>query len=213
MTGQSDTYKKEFEFEVGERSVSVSATKMNVFYIGVDNPVEVSAAGISSNDMNVSMSGGGGGTIKRAADGTFVVNVTQQTRNDEFAKINVSAPGITVAKDFRVKRIPDPVPTLSGKAGGAMGNGELRAQQALIPTLDGFDFDARCNIVGFQIIRSAKREDPEFSANKGGKFDEATKALVNKAKPGDIFVFDNIKCQCPGDVASRTLPSSVYKVQ
>lgn len=213
VTGESDTYKKEFEFEVGERSVTVSPTKMNVFYIGVDNPVEVSAAGISSNDMNVSMSGAGGGTIKRASDGTYVVNVTQQTRNGEFAKVNVSAPGITVAKDFRVKRIPDPVPTLSGKAGGQMGNGEFRAQQALIPTLEGFDFDARCDIVGFQIIRSAKREDPELNANKGGKFDDRTKQLVNKAKPGDIFVFDNIKCKCPGDQVNRTLPSSVYKVQ
>ena len=39
-------YEKEFEYEVGERSVTVSAEKMNVFYIGVDNPVAVSA-GIS----------------------------------------------------------------------------------------------------------------------------------------------------------------------
>jgi len=213
VTGESSNYKKEFEFEVGERSVSVSPTKMNVFYIGVDNPVEVSAAGVPSAKVNVSMSGAGGGTIKRASDGTYVVNVTKQTRNGEFAKVNVSAPGITVAKDFRVKRIPDPVPTLSGKVGGSIGNGELRAQLALIPTLEGFDFDARCNIVGFQIIRSAKRSDPELNANKGGKFDQQTKALVNKAKPGDIFVFDNIKCKCPGDVAARTLPSSVYKVQ
>ncbi len=213
VTGEANNYKKEFEFEVGERSVSVSATKMNVFYIGVDNPVEVSAAGISSNDMQVSMSGAGEGTIKRASDGSYVVNVGKQTRAGEFAKINVAAPGISVAKDFRVKRIPDPVPTLSGKVGGAIGNGELRAQQALIPTLDNFDFDARCQIVGFQIIRSAKREDPELNANKGGKFDDKTKALVDKAKPGDIFLFDNIKCSCPGDPAARTLPSSVYKVQ
>jgi hypothetical protein len=105
------------------------------------------------------------------------------------------------------------VPKLSSKAGGPIGNGEIRAQQALIPVLEGFDFDARCDIKGFQIIRSAKREDPEINANAGGKFDERTKALINKAKPGDIFVFDNIKCNCPGDVASRTLPSSVFKVQ
>ncbi len=213
VTGEADTYKKEFEFEVGERSVTVSPSKMNVFYIGVDNPVEVSAAGVSTNQLKVNMAGAGGGTIKRASDGTYVVNVTKQTRKGEFAKVNVSAPGVTVSKDFRVKKIPDPVPTLSNKVGGPMGNGEFRAQQALIPTLRGFDFDARCSIVGFQIIRSAKRSDPEFNPNKGGKFDANTKALVNKAKPGDIFVFDNIKCKCPGDVASRTLPSSVYKIQ
>ncbi len=212
VTGETNTYTRSFEFEVGERSVSVSATKMNVFYIGVDNPIEISAAGVSSNDLKVSMSGAGGGSIKRA-DGGFVVNVTQQTPAGQFAKVNVSAPGITVAKDFRVKRIPDPVPTLSGKAGGSIGNGEMRAQQALIPTLDNFDFDARCSVVGFQLIRSAKREDPVMNTNKGGKFDGRSKELINMAKPGDIYVFDNIQCKCPGDAANRKLPSSVYKIQ
>lgn len=213
VTGEADTYKKTFEFEVGERSVSVSATKMNVFYIGVDNPVEVSAAGVSTNNLKVNMSGAGEGVIKRQSDGTYMVNVSKQTRNGEFAKINVSAPGVSVSKDFRVKRIPDPVPTLSGKKGGSIGNGELRAQQALIPTLEGFDFDARCSIKGFQLIRSAKREDPVMNTNQGGKFDPKSKELVNKAKPGDIYVFDNIKCNCPGDIAARTLPSVVFKVQ
>ncbi len=211
VTGETNTYKRSFEYEVGERSVSVSATKMNVFYIGVDNPVEISAAGVSSNKLQVSMAGAGGGTIKRA-DGSYVVNVTKQTRQGEFAKVNVSAPGISVSKDFRVKRIPDPVPTLSGAKGGAMANGTFRAQRALIPTLEGFDFDARCGIVGYQLIHSAKREDPVLSVNSGGKFNDKSLALVNKAKPGDIFVFDNIKCKCPGDVANRTLPSVVYKI-
>jgi hypothetical protein len=212
VTNEVKTYNSSFEFEVGERSVSVSATKMNVFYIGVDNPIEISAAGVSSNQINVSMGGAGEGSIKRASDGTFVVNVKKQTRNGEFAKVNVSAPGISVSRDFRVKRIPDPVPTLSGKVGGSMGNGVFKAQGALIPTLDNFDFDARCSIVGFTLIRSAKREDPETSLNKGGKFSPKSKTLVNKAKPGDIFVFENIKCNCPGDIANRTLPSSVYKI-
>ncbi len=213
VTGEINTYKNTFEYEVGERSVTVSPTKMNVFYIGVDNPVEVSAAGVSSNNINVSMSGAGEGKIRRGPDGTFIVNVGKQTRVGEFAKVNVSAPGISVSKDFRVKRIPDPVPTLSGKQGGSMGNGEFRAQGALIPTLEGFDFDARCSIVGFTMIRSAKREDPQTALNKGGKFGQQAGALKTMAKPGDIFVFDNIKCKCPGDVANRTLPSIVYKIQ
>ncbi|MDH3649818.1 MAG: gliding motility protein GldM [Saprospiraceae bacterium] len=213
VTDETVTYKKSFEFEVGERSVTVSPTKMNVFYIGVDNPVEVSAAGVSSNNIKVNMSGAGGGSIKRGPSGTFIVNVSKQTRKDEFAKVNVSAPGISVSKDFRVKRIPDPVPTLSGKPGGSMGNGEFRAQGALIPTLQGFDFDARCNIVGFTLIRSAKREDPQTALNKGGKFGQQSAALKTMAKPGDIYVFDNVKCRCPGDIANRTLPSIVYKIQ
>ena len=213
VTGEINTYRNDYEYEVGERSVTVSPTKMNVFYIGVDNPVEISAAGISSNEMNVSMSGAGGGSISPASDGTFNVKVTQQTRLNEFAQVNVTAPGISVSKDFRVKRIPDPVPTLSGQQAGAIGNGTFKAQQALIPVLEGFDFDARCEIVGFTMIRSAKREDPETSINPGGRYNERTISLITKAKPTDLYLFDNIKCNCPGDVAARTLPSVLYRIQ
>ena len=47
VTGEKQTFRKEFEYEVGERSVAISASKMNVFYMGVDNPVEISAAGVN----------------------------------------------------------------------------------------------------------------------------------------------------------------------
>ena len=69
VTGKTDVYNRTYEFEVGERSAAISAAKMNVFYIGVDNPVEISVAGVPSNQVNVSMSGGGG-TINRNSDGT-----------------------------------------------------------------------------------------------------------------------------------------------
>ena len=53
LTGVTKTVEGEFEYEVGEKSATVSAEKMNVFYIGVDNPIAVSAAGVSSNELKV----------------------------------------------------------------------------------------------------------------------------------------------------------------
>ena len=38
LSGEKMSGNSEFEYEVGVRSASVSADKMNVFYIGVDNP-------------------------------------------------------------------------------------------------------------------------------------------------------------------------------
>lgn len=40
------------------QTLSVSAPKMNVLYIGVDNPVLISSEGISSKILKVSISGG-----------------------------------------------------------------------------------------------------------------------------------------------------------
>ncbi len=212
-TGETQTFKKEFSYEVGERSVAISPTKMNVFYIGVDNPVEVSAAGVSSKDVKVGMSGPGGGTIKKNSDGTFTVRVTTPTRKGEEAKINVTAPGMNASKGFRSKRIPDPVPKLSRNRGGAMPSGEFKAQLAIYPELEGFDFDAKCNIVGFRLVRVAKRQDAEPAENRGGKFVGAAAALIKKAKPSDRYFFENIKCKCPGDSAPRDLGQMVFNIR
>ena len=212
VTDEVQTFKKEFSYEVGERSVSVSATKMNVFYIGVENPVAVTAAGVPSNQIKVSMAGAGMGTIAPKG-GNYVVNVKKPTKKGEFAKINVSAPGLNEARDFRVKRIPDPVPKLSKSRGGAMPSGEFKLQPGVFPVLENFDFDAKCDIVGFRLVRVPKRQDPQVAENRGGKFSAEARAVIKKAKPSDKFFFENIKCKCPGDPAPRDLGGMVFNIR
>jgi hypothetical protein len=187
---------------------------MNVFYIGVDNPVEISAAGVPSAQVNVSMSGSGGGSISRNSDGTFNVKVTgPPTAVGQFARINVTAPGLSAGKDFRVKRIPNPTARLSEKAGGGMSPGEFKAQAGVGAFLDNFDFDAKCNIEGYQLVRVAKRADPEFATNKGGRYGDEAQRLVDKATAGDRFFYDNVKARCPGDAAGREINSMVFTIR
>ena len=213
VTGDVQRFKKTFEYEVGERSVSVSATKMNVFYIGVDNPVAVTAAGVPSGQIKVSMTGAGLGTIKKNGDGTFTVNVKKPTKVGDYAKINVSAPGLNESRNFRVKRIPDPTAKLSKNSGGSMGAGEFKVQGGVSAVLDGFDFDARCSIKGYRLVRVAKRQDPEITVNPGSKYNGAAKSIIGKAKPGDTYFFENVKCSCPGDIAQRTLNTMVFNIK
>ena len=208
LTKEITPYEKEFEYEVGEPSITVSAEKMNVFYIGVDNPVAVSAAGVSSNDIRVSISGGGG-QIKKIAKSNYIVTVSKPGE----CKINVSGGPKPFSKTFRVKRIPDPQARLSKSAGGTMGNGEFKAQAGVCAFLDNFDFDAVCKIQGFNLVYVAKRQDPVESVNNGPRYNEKSKRLVRNAKPGDIYYFDNVKARCPGDQAGRTINSMVFKIK
>jgi gliding motility-associated protein GldM len=213
VTEKTDTYTKEYEYEVGERSVSVSALKMNVFYIGVDNPVGVSAAGVPSNQVKVSMSGGGGCTISPSG-GNYVVKASRPTKKDEFAYVNVSAPGLTAKSEFRVKAIPNPVAKLGQHDGGAMGNGEFRAQRGVIADLENFDFDARCNIAGFNLVRVARREDPEPAVNVGGTLTGDAKRILELAKPGDRYYFENVRAKCPGDTGpTRKINELVFTIK
>lgn len=207
VTGDRTTEKSTFEYEVGERSVAVSLDKMNVFYIGVDNPVSVSAAGTNSNDLKAS---GSGITLTKKGAGKY--NVTANTPGP--ASITVSGGGLQPTKfDYKVKRIPDPVAEVGKSSGGQMGNGEFKAQGGVAAMLKNFDFDARCDVVGFELTRQAKRQDPQPAPNKGARFGQAASNLVKMAAPGDVYYFDNVKVKCPGDPAARTINSMVFKIR
>lgn len=207
VTNEKNTYKGNFEYEVGLRSVTVSADKMNVFYIGVENPVTVSAAGVSSNEMKVNATGV---TLKPAGKGKYIATASRPGE----AKVTVSGGGLQATNfAFRVKRIPDPVARLSKSSGGSMGNGEFKAQGGVGAFLDNFDFDAKCKIAGYNLTYVAKRQDPVESVNAGARYNAKSKRLVDRAKPGDIYYFDNVKAKCPGDPAGRKINSMVFKIQ
>jgi len=209
VTDEIQTFKKEFEYEVGERSCNVSAEKMNVFYIGVDNPVAVSAAGVPSAQLKVSASGSG---INMSKVGGSKYNVTVSKPGE--STITVSGGGLQSTNfKFRVKRIPDPVAKLSKYKGGPIASGIFKAQAGVIPTLEGFDFDAKCKIMGFQLVRIAKRQDAEIALNRGNRFQGDAAGLVSKAKPGDRYFFEGVKAKCPGDAAGRPINDMVFTIK
>jgi gliding motility-associated protein GldM len=210
MTGATQTVKGELKYEVGEKSVTVSAEKMNVFYIGVDNPVAVSAAGISSLKLKVSMSGG---DISRNSDGTYTVKVSRPGK----ATIDVSGEGLTARKEFRVLPIPDPAPIVNvGSAdqrkGGAIPAAQAQAISGVIAELSGFAFDAKCSIQSFVLLRIPRRDDLQ-QANVSGPFNAEAGRLLAQAKPGDSYQFQTIKARCPGDVAARPIGSMSFIIR
>lgn len=209
-TGQTETVKKEYSYEVGQRSVAISLDKMNVFYIGVENPISVSAAGVSSNEVKVSGSGAG---INISSKGGGKYAVTVSTPGE--ANVTVSGGGATSTFTYRVKRIPDPTPLLGARhRSKAMGNGEFKAQSGIAAVLENFDFEAKCEVVGFEATYLKKRQDPSPEiANAGARFNERIQGMVNQAAPGDQYFFDNVKARCPGDAQPRNLGGLAFKIK
>jgi len=206
-TGTTETVKKEFSYEVGQRSIAVQLDKMNVFYIGVENPISVSAAGVSSNDVKVSASGV---NVANKGGGHFIV--TASTPGESI--LTVSAPGVSQRFTYRVKRIPDPTPLLGAKhRSKAMANGEFRAQGGIATVLENFDFDAKCDVAGFEVTWLPKRQDPISKQNSGARWNGDVQDWISKARPGDAYFFDDIKCKCPGDAAARNLGGLAFKIR
>lgn len=207
QTGKTESFKKDFFYEVGQASVNVSADKMNVFYVGVPNPVTVAAAGVKTSNMSVSMSGGtlsGSGasrtvTAKKPGKATIVVKDRESGKNYNF--------------DFRVKRIPDPIVRLGKKSDGAMGSGEFKAQPGLAAWLDNFDFDAKCKVQSYTLYYTRKRQDPVELKGQGARFTGQVANAVRAAKPGDQYAFTDVKARCPGDTAGRRVNGLAFKIR
>ena len=209
LTGEVTEGDGTYTYEVGRRSVTVTADKMNVMYIGVDNPISVVAAGISSNELRVSGSGGG---LQLTPTGTG--KYTARVSTPGTATVSVSGGGLRPTNfEFRVKRIPDPIAKLGNLDDETVGNGTFKAQRGVIAELQGFDFDARCEIAGFTLIYAPKRKDPIPVTNPGAAFSSEARNLVNQAKPGDAYYFNNVRARCPGDRATRKINPLVFQIR
>jgi gliding motility-associated protein GldM len=206
-TGQVTSYPlPEFKYTVAAPFASVSPTKMNVFYIGVDNPIQVSAAGVANSKLSVSLDAG----TATGNAGVYQVRVsTPGTTN-----VNVSANGKSYGKfPFRVKTIPDPAPKVGGRKSGPFPLGEWRAQIGPYAELENFEFDAKFAITSFNMFYQPKvGGDPQQLSTQGTKFSAAMQSVMAKAKPGDIFYIEEIKAVGP-DGKSRSLPAVAFKMK
>jgi len=204
-TGVVTPYKlPDFKYTVVAPSATVDPTAMNVFYIGVPNPVAVSAPGIRSQDLNVNMTAGS----ITGSGGTYTVQVTSQ--GETFVKVSARGKEL-ISKRFRVKMIPDPVAEVGGKAGGNMPAAEMRVQNGLAAVLKNFDFDARFEVVGYQVTYLAKREDLVSAQCNGPYFSEQVKGFQKVMKPGDTVYFEEVRVKGP-DGTVRKIPGIVFKL-
>lgn len=203
-------YPFEGSYQVAAKAVVVSPTKMNVLYIGVDNPMKISVPGVGAGDVTASLQGSG--TLTKNSDGTYTANVTG------VGKCNIAVSAKIDGKvqpmgteEFRIKRIPDPIPSLGGKLfGGNTQPGTIKAQSGLVALLKDFDFDAKFSVVSFQMVYSSKGEI--FKAEtQGPMFNANMKQFLDRAKPKDIIFIDEIKVVGP-DKQPRKLGQIAFTI-
>ena len=186
-------YEEIFEYQVAKPMAVVSPTKMNVFYRGVPNPIEISVPGYSPEDLTVS---GTNVTLKRIKAGQYEATVRDKAKGD--AKITVKADGRTIGKpiEFRLKRIPSPVASINGKKEGVMSKGKLSKAQGIAASLSNFPFDLKYKVESFDV----RLTDGEYTRTikvKGNKFNAEVREKILKLKPGSDISFTNIRAKGP----------------
>ncbi|HRI59436.1 MAG TPA: GldM family protein [Saprospiraceae bacterium] len=189
-----------------------TASKMNVLYIGVDNPIQVGATGIPADSLEVTISEG---TIIKTGKGVYVARISTPgmaiitvTGKDKKYKTNF---------EFRAKRMPDPTPSLGTRntRSDTLGVAAFKALSGIYMVMENFDFDARCITLEYKVTHiGANESDGKMAVksvkNLGGKFNPEAIEMVNQAKSGDIFVFSEITAKCPEDVKDRKLNGMMF---
>lgn len=183
-------------FFVGEAALVVSPTNMNVFYRGLDNPVEISVPGVDKSALKVTMDGG---TITPNSDGTYNVKpgTGKEATINVIAKINGKETKMP-PKKFRIKTIPDPVPSFGGKkpSDNTIGAAELAGAQGIRAQMENFDFPVSAEVTSFVVSIYINGSWKEFPC-KGKTLTSEAKSALSRLKKGEKFYLENIMCKMP----------------
>ena len=191
--GTQDHLEKDIEYVVGTPGgAAVMLDKMNVFYIGVDNPVTIGSP-TGWDKTTVSMTGG---TISGTGSKRMVRVTTVGPAN-----ITVAPQGKASVFPFRVKRIPDPVfKVASGKV--RMPSVEFKSQQYCRADLEAFDFDLKFTIVSATVYFSGANFPNVATTSITGNSLAPLAPYMTRCGPGSVVTFDNVKVQGPDGVRS-----------
>jgi hypothetical protein len=196
-TNQMAEYPFQGSFVVAPPAVSVSATKMNVVYRGIDNPIAV--GGGVGGEISASASSG---TLTRTGNGTY--NLRPGEANE--VTINVTSAGSSLGSmKFRVKDLPKPTALIRNVVNGVVSKNALLSAGGVIAEMKDFDFDGvHYDVVGYTFRYKTKSGTTKEAKANSGSFTEEIKSAINQSNVGDMFVFTAIQVR-GNDGKTKTL--------
>ena len=203
-TGYPQEYPFTAQYIVERPSVTVSADRMNLFYVGVPNPVSISAPGIPTGNIRPVISAGG--TLSRQSDGSYIVQVQPGTREINIT-VNAVVDGATRSmgtSNFRVRNVPDPVAFIANRREGRITREELLLARAIIPRMENFEFDLNFEIESFSMVTTMAGDVRTYRAG-GNQFTQEMLQVITNASRGQRFIFENITTRPGPDGRVRTL--------
>lgn len=204
----------------------LSATKMNILYIGTENPVSFAVENIDCSKLTLAVENGN----------------AEKTGECEY-NVLVSKPGTThifILKEqdtvyktsYRVKYIPDPITNWSYEWKLL---DTFRSQSSLLALMENFHFDTFFTIESFELtvkrvnkielgkevycrrclieVKDEQYETVFYKLNLGGDFNMELRAFMqNRLRKGDTVFIEEIKVRGP-DGRIRRLNEIIFKLE
>ncbi|EGV43539.1 gliding motility protein GldM [Bizionia argentinensis JUB59] len=173
-------------------SATISADKMNVVYRGVSNPMTISFAGVSDNNVSATAAG------LRKGSGTGKYTMNPGSGREVTINVSGTLPDGSKVSDrasFRIKDIPKPTGSVSGQTGIVKLPRNSLEISTIGALLDDFDFELPIQVTSFKVKIPGQ---PSVNVN-GSRLNSQAKNALRKARRGDqISIFD-ISAQIKGN--------------
>lgn len=203
--GTTASVDKEVKYTVGvPAGLVVSTDKTRVFYQGLDNPLSITG-GAGDEKVSVSVTGNGV-TYHKVGAGQYIVNCDQLGSAVVTASDGKNSQKINIP----IKRVPNPIAMVGGKAGGAIPANVFRVQRGVAADLKDFVFEGvKYDVVSFILYCTGKgfEDNLGYAECSGPYFSPDAQALIKRAVAGTTIVIDEIKVKGPG--GTRTLDQNI----
>jgi gliding motility-associated protein GldM len=188
------------------KEASVAADKMNVLYRGLENPMTISFAGVSDNNVSVSAPG----LRKAGAQGKYIINPPSGSQNLIVSVVATLDDGTKVnsKKSFRIKNIPNPVGKIAGKSGSIKLNKRDVTTSRLLADFGDFVYDLNPTVSAFDLTVLG-----ETITVSGNRLNPAAKALINNAPRRSLVIIDNIKVRVKGVSGVEIPPAAAVTIK
>jgi gliding motility-associated protein GldM len=196
--GKVENLTAEAKYSVFPPMAAISADELNVFYVGLDNPISVAVAGVDSRNVAVSASAG---NLQNVGGGRYKVLFPARQGNESVISVSAKmGDGRVVpmgSKKFKIRNVPRPV----FRAGAISFDkpvqlSALMAQSSAVAILENFVYDGvKYTVQGFTFT-GIGRTGPKKTSVQGSSL-QAIKGILGGMRAGEFVMFSDIRAVGP----------------
>jgi len=193
------TYPFKGSYLVANKTAVVSPVNMNILYLEVDNPLQISVPGFSAGEITASISNGSISAKKKSA-GEYIARPSKKGKASVtlYAKIDSKKTKMG-SVEFRVKEVPPPKAKvqLAKQAGGSLVIEKMQLVNSggVLAELKDFDFKGvRYLITSYRLTGMYKGEQMKEDV-KGPAFSEKMINIIKNTKSGNTITISNIQAK------------------
>jgi gliding motility-associated protein GldM len=211
--GKTENLTSEGKISVLAPFAAISADELNVFYVGLDNPISVAVAGVNDpRNVNVSVSVG---NLQRRPDGRYNVLMPARTANESIVTVTAKMGDGRVmnmgSKKFKIRSVPKPV----FRAGAVSFDkpvvlSALAVQSTAVALLENFVYDGvKYQIQSFTFTGIGSKGPKKINCT--GASLAPIKGILSSMRAGEFVMFSEIRAVGPSGATYLDAVSGVLQ--